>query len=217
MYKRQVVDEPLYAYYLNEHPNVDHPGRNEILNSQSINFADLKEEVFFSKYNTENVFFKNMAHHFDGLDLSFLLEFRNVFLIRSPKQLIASFAQVIPNPTILDIGLKLEYEIFEFLYKENQKIIVLDSNEILKNPISILTQLCGELEIPFDTNMLSWEAGPRKEDGVWANHWYENVHKSTSFMKQKTSSRAFPVRLNNLLEEAQVYYNVLSKHTIKAK
>lgn len=212
-----VVDEPLYGYYLDKHPSVDHPGREEILKAQSVNLQELKNDVFFSEYDTANVFFKNMAHHFDGLDLSFLLKFRNVFLIRSPKQLIASFAQVIPNPTILDIGLKLEYEIFEFLTKENQEVIVLDSNEVLKNPSSILTQLCAEIEIPFSQNMLSWNAGPRVEDGVWAPHWYRNVHQSTSFKKQKTSSREFPERLNNLLEEAQVYYNLLSKHTIKAK
>ena len=29
------VDEPFYSYYLNKYPDVQHPGRNDILQSQS--------------------------------------------------------------------------------------------------------------------------------------------------------------------------------------
>jgi hypothetical protein len=29
--------------------------------------------------------------------------------------------------------------------------------------------------------MLSWPAGPRDSDGVWAPHWYDAVWKSTGF------------------------------------
>ena len=29
--------------------------------------------------------------------------------------------------------------------------------------------------------MLSWPAGPKPEDGVWAEHWYDGVHASTGW------------------------------------
>jgi hypothetical protein len=29
--------------------------------------------------------------------------------------------------------------------------------------------------------MLSWPAGPRQSDGVWAPHWYASVWSSTGF------------------------------------
>lgn len=211
-----IVDEPMYAYYLHSHPNIEHPGKDEILDSQSIDLNFLKEQVLFKSYDSENLFLKNMAHHFDGLDWSFLKELKNVFLIRSPKQLIASFAQVIPNPTLLDIGLKLEFEIFDYLVKSHQECIVLDSNEVLINPENVLTNLCKALDIPFDKRMLSWKAGAREEDGIWAPYWYSNVHKSTGFKKQKSSDRPFPKRLDALLEEAQYYFDLLSVHSIKA-
>jgi hypothetical protein len=29
--------------------------------------------------------------------------------------------------------------------------------------------------------MLYWAAGPRPQDGIWATHWYDAVHRSTGF------------------------------------
>jgi len=157
-----------------------------------------------------------MAHHLDKVDWTFLLDMTNVFLIRSPRQLIASFAEVIPEPTMLDIGMALEYQIFNFLQEKNQNCVVLDSNEVLKDPKKVLTQLCESIGIPFDSDMLNWQAGPRAEDGVWAQYWYHNVHRSTSFSRQKTSDRDFPERLSPLLDKAQYYYDLLYTHSIKA-
>jgi hypothetical protein len=210
-----IIDEPMYANYLSTHPEVNHPGKGEILQSQSQNLDELMTEVFFRDYDTDYLFIKNMAHHLDGIEWSFLLEMTNVFLIRSPRQLIASFAQVIPEPNLLDIGIELEYQIFKFLQEKNHNTIVLDSNEVLKDPRKVLKRLCDLLDIAFDENMLNWPAGPRKEDGVWAPYWYKNVHQSTSFVRQKSSDRAFPDRLNPLLEKAQEYYDLLYTHSIK--
>jgi len=211
-----IVDEPLYAYYLSTHPKIDHPGKKEILESQSQSLDEVLSNVIFGSYKTDNLFIKNMAHHLDGVDWSFLEALTNVFLIRSPNQLIASFAEIISNPTMLDIGIELEYQIFKYLNEMNQKCIVLDSNEVLKDPKKVLTELCSLLDIPFDIRMLDWASGARIEDGIWAQYWYKNVHRSTGFSRQKTSDRIFPERLTSLLEKAQEYYDLLYKHSIKA-
>jgi len=57
--------------------------------------------------------------------------------------------------------------------------------------------------------MLSWEAGPKKDDGVWAPHWYHNAHRSTGFVPYKPKSEPFPDRLRPLLEECQLLYDSL--------
>ena len=62
-----------------------------------------------------------------------------------------------------------------------QTPIVIDSDDILANPRAALSELCAGLGIRFDSAMLSWMAGPRAEDGVWASHWYDAVHQSTGF------------------------------------
>jgi hypothetical protein len=211
-----IVDEPFYANYLVNHPDLEHPGKDDILKSQAHDFDEVLQNVLLGDYQSDVIFIKNMAHHLDQQDWSFLKKMANVFLIREPKRLIASFAKVIPNPTLLDIGLGLEFEIFKYLESNNLPIIVLDSHEVLKSPRKVLNKLCDQLGISFDEEMLSWSAGPRKEDGLWAKYWYASVHKSTGFTLNKISNHPFPNHLNELLEEATVYYNKLQPFTIKA-
>lgn len=210
-----VIDEPFYAYYLHNHPSIDHPGRVEVLESQPTDYQTVIKKAVLQPITTDYLFVKNMAHHLDGSDWSFLTSVKNIFLIREPRQLIASFAQVIHEPKILDIGLKLEYEIFEYLRAQGQKPIVIDSGMLLQDPETYLKQLCNKLDIPFSDKMLNWSPGPRKEDGIWAKYWYDNVHASSGFRKQKTSERLFPEHLLSLLEEADFYYNQLSQYRLE--
>jgi hypothetical protein len=111
------------------------------------------------------------------------------------------------------LALQKQSQLFDQLKKNNHHCVVLDSNEILKAPEIVLKKLCAALEIPFYNSMLHWPAGPKKEDGVWAKHWYDNVHKSTGFEKQQTSNRALPDTLNSYIMKAKFittsYFNIL--------
>jgi hypothetical protein len=79
-----------------------------------------------------------------------------------------------------------------------------------------LQQLCDELKITFTEKMLHWPAGPKAYDGIWAKYWYENVHQSTGFEKQKTSERDLPAKFESLYNECKVFYEQLYPHSIKA-
>jgi hypothetical protein len=57
--------------------------------------------------------------------------------------------------------------------------------------------------------MLHWTAGTRPEDGVWAPHWYENVHRSTGFQPYRAKKAPFPSKLEPLLAECQPFYEHL--------
>ena len=206
----KVIDEPFYAHYLDT-TGINHPGREETLNSMSSDINEVLKNI--NKTNgCEVLFLKNMAHHHQNMDLDFLKNMTNLFLVRNPKQLIASFAQVISTPTMQDIGLKKSWELFNKI--ENQNPVVLDSAEILKDPKRLLTKLCDRLGINFYTEMLSWPVGGIKEDGAWAKYWYKNVHNSTGFIKQKTSSRELPKHCESLYLEALKYYNKLTINSI---
>ena len=146
------------------------------------------------------------------MNLEFLDNMTNLFLVRNPKQLIASFAQVIDFPTMQDIGLEKSWELFNMI--QNQNPLVLDSAEILKDPKKLLVILCDKLQIKFYDQMLSWEKGGIKEDGAWAEFWYKNVHNSTGFIKQKTSSRELPKNCQSLYIESLKYYNKLTANSI---
>lgn len=209
-----VIDEPLYAHYLVS-TNADHPGKDRVISSMESDGEMVVREIILCEYFKEIIFIKQMTHHLVDLDESFLEKVTNVFLIRNPKQLISSLAQVIQNVTMRDTGIARQYELFNNLRNKGINPVVIDSVEILKNPRTTLTKLCEVLGIPFDKNMLKWKAGPREEDGVWAKYWYENVHKSTGFEKQKTSSRELPENLMKLYDECLPYYEKLLQYSIK--
>ncbi|MEK6478727.1 sulfotransferase family protein [Catalinimonas sp. 4WD22] len=212
----RVVDEPLYAYYLKLRPDVDHPGKDEIMESMSSDLQQVIDEVLLKEYDRPIFFIKDMAHHLIEMKLDFMLSMTNLFLIRNPKQLIASIGKVMKQPEMEDIGSKQQYELYHWLKEHGQNPVVLDSGELLKDQEGVMQKLCAALDIPFDENMLQWKAGARPEDGVWAKYWYHNIHQSTGFSKQETSRRSLPDHLQPLYEKARPYYDALYQHSIKA-
>lgn len=207
-----VVDEPFYAYYLHE-TGIVHPGREEVLSSQSQSQYAVRMQLETMPH--EIVFVKNMAHHMAVMDQSFVDHVTNLFLIRNPRQIIASYANVIEKPTLKDIGIVYQHELFTKLLSQGRHPVVLDSGLLLKDPESVLRQACERMGIPFFREMLSWPAGPKPYDGVWAPHWYANVHRSTEFEMQPTSDRVLPPGLHDLNEQAQFYYEALAPFALR--
>lgn len=211
-----VVDEPLYASYLKK-SKADHPGKKEVLNAQSTDPQEVIKEIILGSCNTPVLFIKNMAHHLAEVDWSFIKATDNIFLIRDPEEMLTSFIKTIPEPTLGDTAYKQQYEFFEYLREFGGKPpVVLDSKELLLDPPKVLNELCNRLGIPFQKAMLQWEPGPIPEDGVWAKHWYENVHKSTGFKPYEPKDEKVPERFEDLLEQCLFYYNELYEHSIKA-
>jgi len=210
----KVVDEPFYAHYLSC-TTVDHPGQAEILACQSTNAKKVIQEVLFKEYEESVLFIKNMTSHIKEMEEGFLEDLTNIIYIRNPKQIIASYAQIVEQPQAFEIGTIRQYELFQQLVKAGNNPIVLDSSILLDNPKKALEQLCLACEIPFFEAMLSWEAGPIAEDGIWAKYWYANVHQSTGFKKQKTSERPLPSKLIPLYESLKPYYEEMYASAIK--
>lgn len=209
------IDEPFYAHYL-QSTGIDHPSREEIILSQETDQQKLIDYTLHHDFKKSIVFFKQMTHHLTDVQRDFLSQTQNVIYIRNPKQIIASYAQVRPDVTQQDIGIQMQWELYNFLNQKKCHFAVLDSAEILKSPEKVLRSLCDVLDIPFYKEMLSWSAGPKPEDGVWAKHWYKNVHQSTHFAPQETSDRQLPSYLASLYTESKEYYDLLYQHSIKA-
>ncbi len=202
-----VVDEPFYACYLAA-AGIQHPGGEEVLLAQSQYEQEVVESLF-APHDKSILFIKNMAHHLTRINPDFLKRVTNVFLIRDPRQILSSYAQVIKNPTMSDVGIEAQHTLFFTLKNEGAEPLILDSNRILENPVAMLQQLCEKTGIDFQPQMLHWPKGPKAYDGVWAPYWYSNVHQSTGFQKQPTSNRALPNHLETLHAQAQQYYKEL--------
>ena len=202
-----VFDEPLYAHYLCNTPaDSYHPGASEVIESQE-NKGEKVIEMMLGNHKKPIVFFKNMTHHLLGLDRSFMKNVINVILTRDPIEMLPSFAKVIENPTMDDVGYDKQAELITYLKKENCNYIVLDSKRVLLNPKKILLQCCDLMGIPFDEQMLHWNLGPRPEDGVWAKYWYHNIHHSKGYKKYQAKEEPFPEKLQPLLEACQLHYS----------
>ena len=180
--KVSVVDEPLYAHYLtHQTTSAHHPGKEEILKSQSTDGTEVVRQMLTDDYGKPAVVFKQMTHHLIQLDPAFIDQMHNVLLIRNPRAILASFSKVVKEVRAEDIGIPQQYALFQSLRSGGGYVVVLDARRLLENPKAVLRSLCKSLDLSFSQQMLSWEAGPREEDGVWAKYWYANVHKSTGF------------------------------------
>lgn len=210
-----VVDEPLYAHYLLRQPTeADHPGREEILASQEGNGALVVKRMLEHDYGRSAVLFKQMTHHLLHLDRSFLHRMENVLLIRDPRAILASFSKVVRQVTAEDIGLPQQVSLFTELTAMGHPPAVVDAARLLRAPEAVLRRLCNHLDLPWTPAMLNWEAGPRKEDGVWAPHWYANVHKSTGFLPHHVRKYNLPPALEAIAVGCTPQYTLLLEAAI---
>lgn len=208
-----VVDEPLYAHYLVT-SGVDHPGRAEVLAAQDNDGERVVRDVILGPAARPVLFLKNMAHHLEGLNWAFLAEVHNVILTREPAEMLTSFVRQVPNPTLEGTGLPMQVRLLDAILDEGDDPLVLDSRLLLTDPRSVLTQLCDRIGIPFEDSMLSWPAGPVPEDGVWAPHWYDSVHRSTGFAPYRRKEDPVPDHLIPLLAQAEPLYQRLAAYAI---
>ncbi|MFU8864344.1 MAG: HAD family hydrolase [Rhodobacterales bacterium] len=205
-----VVDEPFYAAYLTQ-TGLDHPMREEIIASQStdpMKVAALltgpvpeRKAHFYQKHMTQ--------HMIEGIPRDWMNEVKNVFLIRHPARVVASFGAKYDNPTLADIGFTQQAELYQRLTAKGDKPVVVDSADIRRDPEGMLTRLCAALDLPFDPAMLHWPAGGHRSDGVWAAHWYGAVHASTGFAPAEGPLPGLTGEAAELVDQALPHYRLL--------
>jgi hypothetical protein len=162
------------------------------------------------------VFFKQMAHHLVEIDRAFLAKTTNVILTRDPREMLPSLREQIAVPTLRDTGYAMQTELLEELRELEMDPPVIDARALLTDPKAVISELCRRLGIPFEEAMLSWKRGARPEDGVWAAHWYKNVHRSNGFERYRPKTSPFPHELEALYAECRPHYEALSRVAIRA-
>lgn len=212
----RVVDEPLYGYYL-ARSGADHPAAAEVIASMDTDGPRVVRDALLGPCERPVLFAKLMAHHIQGLDTGFLAATRNVLLVRDPADVLRTLPRQIPEPDLDDTGLPDQIRILEAAEALGQEVVVLDAREILLDPRTVLGELCSRLGLGFDEAMLSWPAGPRPEDGVWAPHWYHTLHRSTGFQPYSAKTEPVAERLRALVEACRPLYERLLRRALKAR
>jgi hypothetical protein len=212
----RVIDEPLYGHYLRV-SGANHPGRDEIMATMNCDGGAVMRNLLQQQAEdpSQLLLLKHMAHHLIELDPGFLRSTNNIFLIRDPREMLPSLTIQLPHATLSDTGLRRQWELYTELRDSGQHPIVLDSRELLLNPEGVLRQLTLHLNIEFTSGMLTWKAGARDEDGVWAPHWYHAVHKSTGFALYEAKTD-FPDHLQPLLNDCKPWYEKLYDQALRS-
>ena len=213
-----VSDEPFYAAYLAQ-TGLIHPMNDEVLASQPQDWREVAAAMAGPAPEAAPVWYqKHMSHHMlPGMGLEWTAACTNVFLIRRPESVLASYAVKRTQVMLEDIGFARQAEIFDTVAARTGKTpTVIDSASILEDPRRALVALCRSIGIPFDEAMLAWPAGRRASDGVWAPAWYDAVERSTGFAAPKPpiDRTTLPSNLQIIADAAQPYYDRLARHRL---
>jgi hypothetical protein len=214
-----VVDEPFYAAFLSG-TGLDHPMRGEVLASQPTDWRAVAAAMTGPVPDGRSVFYqKHMTHHMlpdFGLDWTGVCV--NAFLIRDPARVLASYVKKRDRPTLADIGVERQAELFE---READRLgrapPVIEGIDVLADPHAALSRLCAAVGIPFAEAMLAWPAGPRATDGVWAPAWYDAVERSTGFegARAEEVSSLPDDDLRRVADAARPFYERLAIHALR--
>ncbi len=190
------------------------------------------------------IFVKDMGHGVDGHYDAIPIGFRHSFLIRHPYKVFPSVRRMFhrENPRMLipltempvhDIPKGYYYKELWDLYqhikdKYEPEPIIIDSDDLLRDPRGILEAYCREMNIPFTETLLRWPTG----DGVMYGRWkiqkeVITLHQIGGVHKETFESTCFsePTELPNrsslspdavqLADASMSYYDELYKRRLQ--
>ena len=210
-----VTDEPFYACYLSA-TGIEHPGRDAIITSQSCDWEKVIDNCQHLTHQGCAVHYqKHMTQHMLAeIRLDWINSLINVFLIRRPEEVVASYAQARPDLTAEDLGFAQQHRLYEHVcHHVHKHPLVLTTEQVLTNHEQALRSICDYAGIDFDQSMLHWPAGKRESDGVWAPWWYHNVEQSTGFARYAKKTVSLDSNQQKIAARCQPFYEAMLEHT----
>jgi hypothetical protein len=154
-------------------------------------------------------FFKDTTDfHYPRLlaDAEFLRRTTHTFIIRDPKEVIASHVALNPQVTRDEIGFSRLYEIYEaVLAATGVEPVVVDSDDLLDRPEETVRAYCERVGMPFLPEALRWEQGVPAQ---WqrTERWHRGASESSGFARRGGSDAARDVLADPRLAEFHRYH-----------
>jgi hypothetical protein len=218
-----VIDEPFYTFYLKQ-TGADHPGVAEVIAHGETDWRKVVAQLTGPIPSGARIFYqKQMTHHLlPEISRDWLGNVTNCFLIRDPARVISSYIKKNEGPTVEDLGFVQQTEIFEWVRAQTGSVrqtgsvpSVIDADDVLRDPARMLRLLCDAIGVEFNDAMLSWPAGPRATDGVWAKYWYAEVERSTGFQPYREEKTDVPTHLRKVHDRCREVYERLYQHRLR--
>lgn len=213
-----VSDEPFYGAFL-EATGEPQPMAAETIAAMDCEWESIAETMRGPAPGDAPIWYqKHMPHHMVGsVDIRDFPEHRHAFLIRTPERVVASYAakNELRCPELLGYAKLRDY--FE---READRLghapPVVDSEDVLADPVGTLGALCAALGVPWDPAMLAWEPGPRETDGVWGAHWYETVERSTAFAEPSSTELELNREARAIADSCRPDYEAIARHRLSS-
>jgi Sulfotransferase domain len=161
----------------------------------------------FAKETTGKRYPEVLAHpHFLARDAL------HTFLIRHPRETIASYRTLNPDAPLHKIGFESQYEIFAEVKRRTRRVpVVVDADDLMRVPARIVAAYCERVGIEFRPQALAWQPADRHEWEL-SRRWHVDVASSTGIgdvaAKQAVDVAHDPV-LSRYLSYHLPYYQML--------
>lgn len=208
------VDEPFYAHYLLQ-TGLPHPMRDRVIASQPADWRDVLPSLTRDPVAADIQYQKHMVQHMlPDMDLGWTEAVINVFLIREPERVAASFAKKRGLPDPAELGFDRQWQMFRQMSARGDAPVVIDSADIRRDPAGALRALCDAIAVAYTDRMLSWQPGPHPEDGVWGAVWYDAVNGSTGFATAEGPLPPLEGELARLAQALRPAYEAIAAHKL---
>jgi sulfotransferase family protein len=120
----------------------------------------------------------------------FLRGARHTFLIRHPRETIASRHALDPGAGLDTAGFESQYEIFSEVSRlAGRAPVVIDSDDLINGPAAIVQAWCSRVGIEFRPAALTWPPADRPE---WqpSRRWHAEVAASSGFARVSSTPAA---------------------------
>lgn len=171
------------------------------------------------------VFTKDFPHYIDHLlDQSWNAErlstMTHSFLIRDPAKTITSMYKHWPDLHAQEVGFTEQRRLFDRLSDLlGEAPPVLDSDDLLDAPATMVELYCNGVGIPYLPEALSWEPGERSEVSWWDGGSFHNNLRNSNGLKAQPRKYVdiaeTPDRVQEIYEQALPHYEHLFAYRLR--
>lgn len=170
--------------------------------------------------NSSLVFFKDMAYlALPYLDLQFLPSITNTFIIRSPREALASWYRGNEFPTEDEFGFTALEKMWQIVAEKlGQESLVVEGNRFRSQPEKILQRYCQNIGVEFDNKMLTWQEGRlqnwNKQEAEFHAIWHSTLDNSKGIIPPQQEEITIRPEDLAMVERAEAIYHKLSKFAL---
>lgn len=156
------------------------------------------------------VFIKDMGYHVTAfMDAAFVRRFTNTFLIRHPRQALASLHARHPTFTFEEAGYEQLARLYDLAVEaSDDQVVVIDADDLMRDAEGTVRRYCAAVGLPFVADALSWEPQKVSAFESW-DEWHDDAQQSTGLGEIDADATPLPLQLEEVYRRCLPHYEHL--------